>query len=406
MASDGRSARELTVLVVDDEPMMQRVLTRIIASDDTLRVVGVAADAEEAVEMAAAHHPDVALVDVGIPKGSGVYATREMLSRSPSTRVIALSGHDDREHITQMLGAGAQGYLVKGVDVDVLRCIRSAANGDVVLSRDAAAHMVSALTDRLAAEEQQQVDRRLRSAEIEAVLSEGRFHMVYQPIFHLRRSAVVGVEALARFDTQPTRPPDEWVRQAWELGLGVELELALISAAITGAGELRPDLYLAVNVTPPTALSNRFLDLMQGVPRPEQMVVELTESWPVEDYDVLNEHLSGLRAKGIRLAVDDAGAGYASLRHVLKMRPDLIKLDVSLVSDVEHNPAQRALAWSLVGFATEVGSVVVAEGLETPDQVAYLRDLGVVFGQGNAMAEPLGDLDLLDTAPGRRVHGA
>jgi EAL domain-containing protein (putative c-di-GMP-specific phosphodiesterase class I) len=117
-------------------------------------------------------------------------------------------------------------------------------------------------------------------------------------------------------------------------------------------------------------------------------VIEVTEHVPVEDYDALNAHLEGLRARGTRLAIDDAGAGFASLRHILLLHPDVIKLDVSLTRGVEDDIARRALASAFISFAAEIGATIVAEGIETRTQFETLRRLGVRYGQGWYLARP------------------
>jgi EAL domain-containing protein (putative c-di-GMP-specific phosphodiesterase class I) len=122
-------------------------------------------------------------------------------------------------------------------------------------------------------------------------------------------------------------------------------------------------------------------------------VVEITEHELIEDYAHLLDALTPLRTAGIRLAVDDAGSGYASLRHILSLQPDIIKLDIALTRGVDTDPVRRALASALVGFARDTGSVIVAEGIETSAELAALQRLGVPLGQGFYLARP-GDLPL------------
>jgi EAL domain-containing protein (putative c-di-GMP-specific phosphodiesterase class I) len=116
--------------------------------------------------------------------------------------------------------------------------------------------------------------------------------------------------------------------------------------------------------------------------------VEITEQAQVEDYDELNVALGHLREVGVRIAVDDAGAGYASLRHILRLEPDVIKLDKSLVRNVHRDRPRRALATALISFAAEIGATIVAEGIESAEELDALRDLGVTFGQGYHLARP------------------
>jgi EAL domain-containing protein (putative c-di-GMP-specific phosphodiesterase class I) len=154
--------------------------------------------------------------------------------------------------------------------------------------------------------------------------------------------------------------------------------------------------YLAVNVSPDTAASPAFAEVCRSAPA-EHLVIELTEHAPVADYPELTRALAGLRESGVRLAIDDAGAGFASLRHVLRLRPDIIKLDLALTRGIDTDPVRQALATALISFAGEVGAVIVAEGVESRWEADALRKLGVEFGQGWFVARP-GPLPVLVTA--------
>jgi len=129
--------------------------------------------------------------------------------------------------------------------------------------------------------------------------------------------------------------------------------------------------------------------VLAGALRP--LALEVTEHAPVEDYAVLRDALAPLRKSGIRLAIDDAGAGYSSLQHIIQLRPDIIKLDMSLTKSIDSDQARRALASALTFFAREVGSVIVAEGIETEAELATLQRLDVSRGQGYLLGRP-GDL--------------
>jgi EAL domain-containing protein (putative c-di-GMP-specific phosphodiesterase class I) len=118
------------------------------------------------------------------------------------------------------------------------------------------------------------------------------------------------------------------------------------------------------------------------------VVLELTEHVPVEDYAVLNAALAPLRACGARVAVDDTGSGFASLRHIIDLHPDIIKLDIAITRGIDTDPSRAALAGMLAGFAVEMGIDVVAEGVETLAQRDRLLELGVVHGQGDLLGRP------------------
>ena len=153
-----------------------------------------------------------------------------------------------------------------------------------------------------------------------------------------------------------------------------------------GLPRLPADVYLSVNCSPRAAISPELPSLVNG--DATRMVVEITEHEAIEDYEVLAAALEGLRSHGVRVAIDDAGAGFASLRHTLLLRPDIVKVDTSLTRDIDGDRAKRALTSALVSFGDEMGIAIVAEGIETGEELATLVDLGVPFGQGFYLAEP------------------
>jgi EAL domain-containing protein (putative c-di-GMP-specific phosphodiesterase class I) len=175
-----------------------------------------------------------------------------------------------------------------------------------------------------------------------------------------------------------------WFREAAETGLGTALEMAAVKAALPSVPE---STYLAVNASPQTILSPELSRALEGLPA-ERIVLEITEHAHVEDYDQLLGALQPLRQAGIRVAVDDAGAGYASLQHILQLKPDLIKLDMALTRNIDADRPRRALASALIGFAQETGSRIIAEGVETAGELAVLRDLGVEKAQGYFLGRP------------------
>jgi EAL domain-containing protein (putative c-di-GMP-specific phosphodiesterase class I) len=211
--------------------------------------------------------------------------------------------------------------------------------------------------------------------------------MVFQPVADLRSGTVLGVEALARFSAQPRRPPNEWFDEATTLGLGPELELTAVRAALVHFDEVPPEGFLALNISPGTATTPELVELLSGVPS-ERVVLELTEHARVNDYDVLLAALQPLRDRGVRIAVDDAGAGYAGLQHVLRLQPEVLKLDIALTRGIDTDPARRALATALVSFASEIRATIIAEGIETAAELATLRGLSVPWGQGYHLARP------------------
>jgi EAL domain-containing protein (putative c-di-GMP-specific phosphodiesterase class I) len=214
----------------------------------------------------------------------------------------------------------------------------------------------------------------------------GGVNMVFQPVYDLEAGDVFAYEALARFPMEPYRPPSDWFADAAEVGLGVELELAAIESAMAEIDGLPEGVRLAINVSPLTALSPHFFNVL--APRAHRVIIEVTEHERVEDYDALNEALAPLRALGASIAIDDVGAGFASLTHILKLAPDIVKLDLSLTRGIAADPARDALASSLVDFASGIDATIGAEGIETQSELDRLRVLKVRYGQGFHLGVP------------------
>ncbi len=232
------------------------------------------------------------------------------------------------------------------------------------------------------------VTRMDTSRRIQAFLDDpDRLSMVFQPIVDLVTDQVAAVEALARFDSDPYRAPDVWFDEAHQSGLGIELEMLATARAVAQLPMLPGDATLTINIGPQAAMSAQLLETIRDVP-PQRLILELTEHSIVDDYPGLTESLRKLRQRGIRIAVDDAGSGYSNLAHILKLAPDLIKLDRDLVSGIDVDPVRRALATSLVAFAADTGAQIVAEGVESEDELGTLRRLGVRYAQGYHLGRP------------------
>lgn len=377
----------IRVLIADDEPALRGALAELLAQEDGVVLIGSAGDADEAIQLADDQHPDVALVDVKMPAGGGPRAAREISRVSPFTRVIALSAFEDRPTVLEMLRAGAVGYLVKGTAADdIVRSISRVMDGGTSLSNEVVAGVVQELTSQLRREEIEAEERDARRGEIERFVAGDGLSMVFQPIVDLRSGAMVGMEALARFRSFPLRPPNEWFAQAVALEMGVELELASVRQALASLPRLAPDAFLSINCSHRAAVSPQFASALAL--DAERIVIEITEHEAVEDYHDLLAALADLRSQGVRVAIDDAGAGFASLRHTLQIAPDIVKLDISLTRDIDHDHGKRALATALIAFAEEMEISIVAEGIETAAELDTLLALSVPFGQGYYLAEP------------------
>lgn len=227
-----------------------------------------------------------------------------------------------------------------------------------------------------------------RRSKLERIKKLGdRLRVVYQPVVELDGGATVGVEALARFDTDPPRPPDRWFADAWSVGLGPELELAAARAALAERGRLSSDIYMAINASPIVLQSRALLDELQGA-KGGPVLLEVTEHAAVNEYGPLMDALASCRACGVRIAVDDFGAGYSGLSHVLRVSPNVVKLDMQLTRDIDRDRAKQALALATVEFAAKAGVDIIAEGVETAAEAGMLKEIGVRFGQGFHFGRP------------------
>ncbi|MEO6504243.1 MAG: EAL domain-containing protein [Jatrophihabitantaceae bacterium] len=233
--------------------------------------------------------------------------------------------------------------------------------------------------------------RRLRRLfrRIDEVLRTGDLCIAFQPVVSSRDMRVVGVEALARFGGDPLITPLQWFTDAELVDRALQLDLLAVRRTLRAAVNLPPDVYVAVNVSPTTFASNALLSELQSAGiRPDRLVLEVTEHSSIEDYAPLIEARMRLREHGIRLAVDDAGAGYASFRHIVALAPDIIKIDRAIVSGVDKDTARSALVGAVVTFAHNSGATIVAEGVETASELDCLASLGVDSLQGHLTGMP------------------
>jgi PAS domain S-box-containing protein len=228
------------------------------------------------------------------------------------------------------------------------------------------------------------------SAAVLDVLQSDAITTAFQPIVSLSTGRVLGVEALSRFSSPgDIRTPEDWFTDAAKAGLGLDLELHAVSLALEAATGLPDDWYVSVNLSPATLVWPGVVTLLTGaLIAPSRIVVEMTEHASVDDYDHLTRALRPLREAGIRLAVDDAGAGYACFRHILCLSPDIIKLDRTLITGIHTDPARRALAAAVVTFARDMQATVVAEGIERSADLDAVRSLAVDAGQGYLFGRP------------------
>lgn len=229
--------------------------------------------------------------------------------------------------------------------------------------------------------------RQAKRDAIKSIFRHQQFEIALQPIFRLKDQSTAGYEALCRFSPEPYRSPDIWFEDAGKVGLQTKLELLVIEVALEFLDDLPADSYLAVNASPATLSGGQLTQLIARADG-SRVLVEITEHAEIEDIDSLLMEIDRLRDLGARIAIDDAGAGYSGLQQIIRLRPDVIKLDMSLTQDVDKDLARRSLASAMVQFAMDTNAHVVAEGIETEAAMRTLKMIGVEMGQGYHLARP------------------
>jgi EAL domain-containing protein (putative c-di-GMP-specific phosphodiesterase class I)/CheY-like chemotaxis protein len=400
---------EARVLVVDDVEA-NVVLVQHLLLDAGIGEVRMLTDARQAVDTCLEMDPDLLLLDLRMPHMDGIAVLaqlRDVLPADTFLPVVVLTADISVEARERALDLGARDFLTKPFDrVEVVQRVRNLLELKH-LYRDLQEHS-RGLQAELDLQEEERRSEMARFEEQERRVARAfgvdARTLAYQPIVDLVTGDLVGVEALSRFRCEPVRPPDQWFAEATAVGRGAELELHAIADAVQRLRWLPEPLLLSVNASPSTAMHPGLAEALAHVPG-RRMILELTEHAVIEDYDPLLESLDVVRAQGVQIAVDDAGAGYAGLQQILRLRPDIIKLDIHLTRGVDADPVRRAMAAALVTFGSETGAVIVAEGIETATEHSTLQELGVPWGQGFHLGRP-GRLEdvVLDLRGRRRIR--
>jgi EAL domain-containing protein (putative c-di-GMP-specific phosphodiesterase class I)/FixJ family two-component response regulator len=379
------------VLVVDDVEANVLLLELLLTRAGAARVVGIT-DPRQTIEQYNSIDPDLILLDLHMPQLDGhalLEALGQVIPGGSFTPIVVLTADSTFEARQRALALGANDFLTKPFEqVEVLLRVNNLLHTrrlHLALQRHNTA-LQAEIWENTEQERRLAEERDLQRSRIQRILQDRQVTMVFQPIVDLATGRTAGVEALARFDASPARPPDQWFAEAAAVGLGTELELLAVSAAVDQIDRLPADTYMSINASPHTALDHRLAETL--APVASRIVLEITEHEAVTEYPDLLRALDGLRETGVRLAIDDAGSGYSSLQHILRLNPDIIKLDIELTRGIDADPARRALAEALVIFAREIGAVITAEGIETTDELSTLRRVGAQYGQGYYLARP------------------
>lgn len=242
------------------------------------------------------------------------------------------------------------------------------------------------LAELVAVEARALLDQERTRRAIQQLVDEEDLEIACQPIVDLATGRAHGLEALSRFPAGHGRP-DEVFARAHQVGLGFALERLAVERALQVLPLLAPDQYVSVNATPEAAIGLAALCHELDLPM-DRIVLEITEHDAVNNYARLRDSLASCRARGLRLAIDDAGAGFASLHHIVELRPDIIKIDRSLIHGLHDDPARRSVVRAFTALADDLGAYVVAEGVEDPRDLSAAHALGVRSAQGYFLGRP------------------
>jgi EAL domain-containing protein (putative c-di-GMP-specific phosphodiesterase class I) len=283
-------------------------------------------------------------------------------------------------------------------------CCLSPSPNPTLNSRDLSvmSSFVTLVTRQVRMEERERLLEMQSRTWIDDLLFNSTFKPVFQPIVQLSDGAVVGMEALSRFGPDGTMGVQEIFEKVQEAGLGPELELVTMAKALDDYEEIRPPVFLTLNASPELICDPRFFELLptKGLDR---IVLEVTEHAQAPDEDALHGRIGALVSAGVKIAIDDVGAGYSGLLRIAKLKPDLLKIDRSLVFGIATAGEQQAIVSSLVHLARGMRCMILGEGVETQADAAMLKALGVDLAQGWLYGRPLrlGDFDFT----GRRAVG-
>ena len=248
-----------------------------------------------------------------------------------------------------------------------------------------------------------------------ATVGEG-LSVVFQPIVDLQRGVVAGYEALARFADRPDLPPDVWFAEASRRGRVPELDAAVLRLALAQRSSLPTNRFLTVNVEPDSLLTPQVHRVLDGGGDLGGLVLEITEHRQIDDLPATKHAIDRLRRRGARIAVDDAGTGYAGLEQILQLRPDLLKVDRALIVGIEHDEAKAALVEMVGAFADRIDAWILVEGVETEAAARRCMGLHVPLAQGWFFGRPdpawsdidpaafASIVDLLDDRPGEGLR--
>ena len=373
------SGRPGTVLLVDDEPEALRAFER------TLRGAGYPVEAfvsaREAIKRVSAGGVQVVVSDITMPEMTGVELLRTIRAYDADLPVVLVTGLPAIDSATDAVEYGAFKYIVKPFEPEVLRAAVERARKLYRLAR------MKREALKLLGANAVSADRAGLEASFESAL--GSLWMAFQPILRASDRSVFGFEALLRSDEPTLIRPDLVVDAAQRLGALDRLGRKVRALSAEAMQQAPADAALFINLHPHDLADDTLFD--PGSPLTQmarRVVLEVTERAAIEEVDDVERRVSRLREYGFRIAVDDLGAGYAGLSSFALLEPEIVKLDVSLLRDIDQSPVKQKLVASMTALCKDMGFLVVAEGIETPAERDCVVTLGCDLLQGFLFARP------------------
>ena len=373
------SGRPGTILLVDDEPEALRALERM------LRGVGYQVEAftsaRQAIKRVSAGGVHVIVSDISMPEMTGVELLRTIRAYDADLPVVLVTGLPAIDSATDAVEYGAFKYIVKPFEAEVLRRAVERARKLYRLARMKREALKLLGANAISA------DRAGLEVSFDSALDS--MWMAFQPIVRAGDRSVYGYEALLRTEEPTLIRPDLVVDAAERLGslprLGRKVR-ELASAAMSNAPA---DAALFINLHPLDLADEELFDELAPLTQiARRVILEVTERAAIEQVDAVERRVSQLRERGFRIAVDDLGAGYAGLSSFALLEPEIVKLDVSLLRDIDQSPVKQKLVASMTALCKDMGFLVVAEGIETPAERDCVVALGCDLLQGFLFARP------------------
>jgi EAL domain-containing protein (putative c-di-GMP-specific phosphodiesterase class I)/DNA-binding response OmpR family regulator len=379
----------MCVLIVDDNAANVALLKALLL-DAGLHQVVTETDPRRVFGLLPVVNPDLVLLDLQMPHVNGLELLGAITRFAAGSYlpVMVLTADTSPDTRNRAFERGARDFLTKPLDVVevVLRTANLLETRQLhQMLRSQSPVPTPAAIPGPATGEHDRVEA--AGHRVRAVLRDRSIVPFFQPVIDLDSMAMVGQEALARFPMPHPQGPAGWFSDAFASGMGSELEWLAVMNALPVLETAQPDTFLALNMSPATIELIPERNIFDPSMCP-QIVIELTEHVPIEDYSAIHRALAGLRSHGARLAADDLGSGYAGFRHLVALQPDVVKLDISLIRGIHRSRPQRALASALVAFAHDISAEVIAEGVEEAAEVEVLRDMGIRWAQGYYLGMP------------------